>query len=271
MNLAAEKVKQAIASFRFSEAAQSVYEFFWNDFCDWYIEISKLKLYDENDSVKDSAASLLLYVLEESLRLLHPFLSFITEEIYQKLPEQVRYDAVVTAAYPTAKENRVNQNVAEQVVLLQELVRGIRTLRSEFNIPPGKKIRAAVRIDEGFTARSFFEKHLSVIQELTQFSDCSIRTQMPSKEGSIPIAGNGFETFLYIQDAIDIEAEIAKLQKEQEKLSGQLQKVANKLKNENFLDKAPAAIVEKEKGIEAELSGKLEKIGRHIQDLSGVK
>jgi valyl-tRNA synthetase len=267
LNAAACTVRSAVASFRFNDAAGAVYDFFWNDFCDWYIEISKLKLYDKDDAVKDRAASRLLYVLEETLRLIHPFLSFISEEIYQKLPEAVRYPAAVTAPYPEERPEREQPAIAEHAAVLQELVRGIRTLRSEFTIPPAKKISAVIRVDADCPAAGFLKKHIDIIRELTQSSELRVTAEQPEKRGSIPVAGNGFESYVYIQDAVDVPKEIEKLKKEQGKLEQQLRKTGNKLANPQFLEKAPEAVIAKEKEIERELSGKLEKIGTYLRDL----
>ncbi len=268
LNSAVGNVYEAMASFRFNDAAVSVYEFFWNDFCDWYIEISKLKLYDESDDVKDRAASLLLYLLEETLRLLHPLLSFITEEIYQKLPESIRYATVVTAPYPHQQKEREQKVLSENIETLQEVVRGIRTLRSEFTIPPAKKIKTVICVEANSEAGAFLEKHSRVIKELTQSSDFSITQETPDKDGSIPVAGKGFESFVYIQDAIDVPKEIEKLEKEKAKLEEQLSKVSKKMSNSQFLEKAPKNVVEKEREIEGELREKLEKVKRYLQDLS---
>ena len=267
LNAAVKNVRSAVSSFRFNDSAGAVYDFFWNDFCDWYIEVSKLKLYDKDAAVKNRAASLLLYVLEETLRLLHPFLSFITEEIYQKLPEAVRYPAAVTAPYPEEQPERERKELASHVEALQELVRGIRTLRSEFTIPPSARIASAVRVDPDFSSRGFLEKHLAVIQELTQCPELVITSEQPDKRGSIPVAGNGFESYVYIHNAIDVPKEIEKLRKEHAKLQEQLMKVEKKLANKQFLDKAPEAVVAKEKEIERELSGKLKKIAGYLRDL----
>ncbi len=267
LNAAVGTVRTAVASFRFNDAAGAVYDFFWNDFCDWYIEISKLKLYDKDNAVKDRAASRLLYVLEETLRLIHPFLSFISEEIYQKLPEAVRYPAAVTAPYPEERPEREQPAIAEHAAVLQELVRGIRTLRSEFTIPPAKKISAVIRVDADCPAAEFLKKHIDIIRELTQSSELRVTADQPEKRGSIPVAGKGFESYVYIQDAVDVPKEIEKLKKEQGKLEQQLRKTGNKLANPQFLDKAPEAVIAKEKEIERELSGKLEKIGTYLRDL----
>ena len=158
LDAAAAAVRAALEGYRFNEAAQAVYEFFWNDFCDWYIEASKLSLYSGDPAEKDRAMSLLLAVLEESLRLLHPFLPFITEEIWQKLPRTADVPgpvhSIVRAPYPCPPPGGGTRRRTARFSLLQELVRGVRTLRSEFTIPQDKKVRVAVKVEAGRAGRA---------------------------------------------------------------------------------------------------------------------
>jgi len=144
LNLAAQSCRTALDQYRFNDAGQTVYEYFWNDFCDWYIEAAKLVLDSDDAAEKDRKITLCLNILEESLRLLHPFLPFVTEEIYQKLP--VHGQGIVTASYPEFSDSRADQEAQDRFALVQELVRAIRTLRSEFTIPTGKKIPVAHRL-----------------------------------------------------------------------------------------------------------------------------
>jgi valyl-tRNA synthetase len=269
LNEAVKAVNRGMQNYRFNDAAQGVYEFFWNDFCDWYIEASKLNLYHDDEQVKNKAATLLMQILEESLRLLHPFLSFITEEIYQKLPNTE--GLLITSRYPKEDPGREDFDLAEKFESLQELVREVRTLRSEFTIPPSSTIRVHVRTDPGFFATDFLQSHHALIADLMQASELGIAEKgskdEPELEGSVPVPGKGFTAFVYVKDVIDVPKEIEKLKKEREKLESKLVKVEKKLTNSQFLERAPGDIIEKEKNIRRELTGKLEKIGRHLKDL----
>ena len=245
LNLAAGIVKSSMENYRFNDAAQIVYEFFWNDLCDWYLEASKIDLYSSDNHRKDRAITLLINLLEESLRLLHPFLSFITEEIYQKLPNS--RDNIITAPYPEEVSNRNYPEVAEKFELLQDLIRGIRTIRSEFTIAPEKKIPIAVVMDNAFTADKMFTGHYALIKSLTRASELTLEKVRPDTRGSIPVPGKGFEAFIFIRDVIDVPVEIAKLTKEENKNKKLLESTERKLKNRKFLDNAPDNVVEKEK------------------------
>ena len=270
LNEAVKAVNRGMENYRFNDAAQALYEFFWNDFCDWYIEASKLDLYHDDEYIKNKAATLLMHILEESLRLLHPFLSFITEEIYQKLPNTD--GLLITSPYPQEEPGRERFDLAAKFESLQELVREVRTLRSEFTLPPSSKIRVYVRTDPGFFACDFFSNHHALIADLIQASELSIsekgtEVEGPDLEGSVPVPGKGFVAFVYVKDVIDVPKEIKKLEKEREKLLSRLDKVEKKLANEQFIQRAPRDVIEKEQSIRQELAGKLEKIDRHLKDL----
>ena len=273
LNEAIKTVRASVESYRFNDAALGVYEFFWNDFCDWDIESSKLYLTSDDPKEQDRSITMLASVLEESLRLLHPFLSFITEEIYQLLPPDnqgtfPRYEYVITAPYPEIRPEREDPGIAERFGPLQELVRGIRTIRSEFTIPPGKKINIHIKTDPGFQGTDFFSGQIPLITLLTGGNSVQLSENRPETAGAVPLAGNGFEVFVFVRDVIDVPKEIAKLEKELEKMSCQLKKTEKKLGNTQFLANAPENIVEKERGIQQELSGRIRKIEGHLVDLN---
>jgi valyl-tRNA synthetase len=262
-NEAVAQVEKAMKAYRFNDASQAVYEFFWNDFCDWYIEASKRDLYSKDKMQKDRAVTILIDLLEKSMRLLHPFVSFLTEEIYQKLPNTDSY--VITAEYPVYDENLNAPEAAAQFSMLQDVVRSVRTLRSEFAIPPEKRVRVALKIEKSNKAAEYLYEQQDRIAGFVHASELSISDEIASIEGSVPVAGNGFEAFVFIRDAIDIPAEIAKLKKEQGKLQKNKEAVTKKLSNEKFLSNAPEAVVKKEKGKLDEFTQLLEKIEGHLR------
>ncbi|MEW5817101.1 MAG: valine--tRNA ligase [Spirochaetota bacterium] len=272
LNKAVDNVRRAVERYRFNDAASVVYEFFWNDFCDWYIEASKLNLYSKDDKLKDRAASLLVHILEESLRLLHPFLSFITEEIYQKLREYSSLglkhsECIITAPYPEAKGTRENPGIETHFSSLQELVTSVRTLRSEFTIPPSSRIRLHVITGKDFHSAAFLNTHKDLITLLVHASEVTISDKRPEVEGSVPLAGFGFEAYVFVKDVIDVPKEVAKLKNEISKTEKQLERVEGRLADSNFLENAPPEIVLKEKGIREELWEKLKKMRRYVKDL----
>ncbi|MFP4490001.1 MAG: valine--tRNA ligase [Spirochaetaceae bacterium] len=267
LNETVKHVDTAIKNYRFNHAAQGVYEFFWSDYCDWYIEASKLSLYSDDEGEKDRAISLLLALLEESLRLLHPFLPFLTEEIYQKLPAGKGYEHLITAPYPAESGQREQAETAAHFELLQEAIRSVRTLRSEFTIAPEKKLRVAVRTDEGFGGVDFFQEHRRLMEFLTNAEDLTVSDTVEDAAGSVPLAGKGYEVFVYIADVIDVAKEVENLQREQKKLEKLAVSTDKKLKNPGFTGNAPPEVVEKERGKLQEFEERLEKVKRYISQL----
>ena len=266
LNETAATVDRAITGYRFNEAAQGVYEFFWNDFCDWYIEASKLSLYADDEGERDRAASLLAAILEESLRLLHPFVSFLSEEIYQKLPNHT--GTVITGAYPEFSEERRDEATQRAFSALQDMIRGVRTLRSEFAIPPEKKIRVAVKVDEGFFAADFFAAHIELAASLMNASELTVSAQAPEGEGAIPVAGTGYESFVFVRDVIDVEAETGKMKKEIEKLVKLIKSTEGKLSNDKFISNAPEQVIIKEREKLSEFQERSTKLSRYIEELA---
>ncbi len=265
LNEAAGGVDRAMKGYRFNEAAQAAYEFFWNDFCDWYIEASKLSLYAEDLSERDRAASLLAGILEESLRLLHPFVSFVTEEIYQKLPNSE--GAVILAEYPEYTESRRADDAVKHFGLLQDMIRGVRTLRSEFTIPPEKKINVHIKLDSGFGSAQFFRDHLKLASSLINAAELTVNEESPALEGGMPVAGSGYESYVFIRDAIDVEAEVAKMEKEIGKLMKLIKSTEGKLSNDKFISNAPEEVIAKEKDKLAEFQERSTKLSRYIEEL----
>ncbi len=268
LNEAVRRVDRALAEYRFNHAAQAVYEFFWDEFCDWYIESSKLSLYSEDEREKDRTISLLLRLLEESLRLLHPFLSFVTEEIYQKLPEELRSEHLIYAPYPQQTPEREAPETAEKFASLQELIRTARTIRSEFTIPPERKVNLSVLCNNDFHAADFVRRHEPLIRELVNASEVQFIDERPESKGKVPAAGNGFEVFLHVSDVVDLQNELARFQKERGELEKLKQATEKKLANEGFLNNAPQEVVEKERGKLKEFNERLEKLSHYLNELS---
>jgi valyl-tRNA synthetase len=271
LNEAVKAVRTALDLYRFNEAAQTVYGFFWNDYCDWYIETSKLSLYSKDPAEKNRCLTLLLSILEESLRLLHPLLPFLTEEIYQKLPKQVRAErrAVSLAAAPYPEESKQREDPAAEAhfSLLQELVRGVRTIRSELTIPFDKKVRVAVRTETGGPGAEIFNRHRELITELINSQSLDIGGEEPDKAGSLPVLGSVFEAFVYVREVIDTEKELAKLRKKRDKSRLAVERTEKKLANPTFLDKAPPEVVARERDKLEELGRSITKFETYIHDL----
>ncbi|MCL2139234.1 MAG: class I tRNA ligase family protein, partial [Treponema sp.] len=280
LNSSAKAMHEAFLSYRFNDAALTAYEYFWNDFCDWYVEASKLSIRTSEDSSikttgkntnnaaeKDRAAAVLLDVLAESLRLLHPLLPFVTEEIYGKLPNT--QGLLITAAYPQYSEKRSEPDVQRRFAFLQEFVRMIRTLRSECTIPPDKKLRVIAGVSG--EPQHVLQQNEELVKLLAGIGELEIQsaneTAGKRPEGSIGLAGSCFEAFVFIAEAIDISSLKQKFNKEIERDRLYIKNLQVKLANEQFIKNAPPELVLAEK---AKLNDTLARIGKVESYLSGL-
>ena len=272
LDSAARTISDALAGYRFNEAAQAAYEYFWNDFCDWYVEATKLSLRADDSEAgraeKDRATTVLLSVLEESLRLLHPLLPFVTEEIYGKLPN-VR-GMLITAAYPRSDDGRRDAKVEADFAAVQELVRLVRALRGECAIAPERKIRVLVRLEGSFASADALQANAPLAELLAgiaalEFSRDAAATR---PAGSIGVVGKGFEAFVFIREAVDPAQLAAKFAKDIEKDRKFLATLEAKLANDNFVKNPPAELVDAEKGKPDELLRRLPKFEAYARDLA---
>lgn len=266
LNENVRKVRNAIEGYKFNDAAQAIYDFFWNDFCDWYVEASKLSLYSGDDAEKDRIVSILMDILAESMRLMHPMLSFITEEIYSKLPNTE--GKVITALFPEYRNDRIHAEEAHLMQCMQDVVRGIRNSRAELGIPADKKLRIVIRPDENACLASFMAGHVDLLKNFTNAGSVEIDAEKAiSVEGAFPVAGQGFETYVFVRDAIDVDKEIAKLEEEISKAKALLEGSEKKLSNEKFVSFAKPEAIEKERAKKREFEEKIEKTQKHIEVL----
>jgi valyl-tRNA synthetase len=270
LNNAAKSMEEAFLSYRFNDAAQTAYEYFWNDFCDWYVEATKLSLktgsdINQDSAEKDRAATVLLDVLAESLRLLHPLLPFVTEEIYGKLPNTD--GLLITAPYPQFAEQRRYADEERQFAFLQEFVRKIRTLRSECTITQEKKLRVTVRL-EG-EQEKVLRQNEGLVKLLAGIGEIEIAVNQDSirPPGSIGVVGSGFEAFVFIAEAVDIAALKQKFSNDLVRDRKFIEGLRAKLANEQFVQNAPPELVAAEKIKLEEGLARTGKIELYLRDL----
>jgi valyl-tRNA synthetase len=269
LNNAAKNIRESFLSYRYNDAAQISYEFFWNDFCDWYVEATKLSVKSGNDAEKDRATTVLLDVLAESLRLLHPLLPFVTEEIYQKLPNVQGTGQLITAQYPDYDEKRYSQEEEKNFASLQSLVGMVRTLRSECGITSEKKLRIMVRAgkekEKPFRENEALIKLLAGIEEMSIEPENSAGAERPA--GSIGMAAAGFEVFVFIAEAVDTAALKKKFSNDLERDNKYIESLRIKLANEQFVKNAPANLVAEQKTKLEETLLRTEKFASYIRYL----
>ncbi|MCE1206424.1 MAG: valine--tRNA ligase [Spirochaetia bacterium] len=264
---AAQRVSQALESWRFNDAAQAAYSYFWDDFCDWYIEATKLSTKFGDNHEKDRATTVLLSMLEKSLRLLHPFLPFVTEEIYRMLPNAK--GRLIAQPWPLEKESVQDSQLEASFESLRQLVGMIRTLRSEFQIAPEVRIPVDIRLDADSPVSEFLRRNASLIALLVNSPEPAFLASADARpEKTVALAGKGFEVFVHVRELIDLEKLLATLRKDLEKERGFAAKIEAKLSNQAFVSGAPEEIVAKEKEKLAESEARMRKLSRYLEELA---
>lgn len=270
LNDAVKTINSAMDGYHFNEAASAVYSFFWNDFCDWYIEASKNRLLRGTDEEKDRVVSIIMDVLEISMRMMHPFLSFLTEEIYQKLPNHK--GDVIVQSYPEETKEWEDKEAQDAISYLMEIVRIVRGARSSLSIGPEKKIKVVLRPDKDNKYISLIKKESEVIAVFIGAGSFIIDDEEKEDVSSqFPAHGQGFEAFIFARDAIDIESEIKKLENEKAKAEASLEASMKKLGNEAFVAHAKPEAVEKERSKKAEFEETIKKSSEHIALLESLR
>lgn len=265
-NRTAEEVTRNLERYDLGEAARVIYEFIWNEFCDWYIEIVKPRLYGkEFAESRRTAQAVLANTLRGTMELLHPFMPFITEEIWQHLPHQGK--TVMLAPWPQADEALLDEEAEAEMTVVMEAVKALRNLRSEMNVAPGKKAEA-VLLAQNEAALAALRHGEDYLRNLAGLSQLTIQLSTPEKpEQAVTAVVSGVEVYLSLKGLVDIEKELARLEKEKGNLDKEIARLEGKLQNQGFLAKAPAEVIAKEKEKLADYRTKKEALLERIASL----
>ena len=270
LNSVTKEVRAALAEYRFNDAASALYHFIWHEYCDWYLELSKPALGEEQGSASRKAAqTVLAHVLETALRLLHPIMPFITEEIWQNLPAGVRSagcESIMIAPYPTADEALLNAEIEQDMQMVMDAILAIRNIRGEMNIAPSVQIKAIAKV-ESAELGAHLEKNAGYVKTLARLSELRIGTnEMKPKTAATGVI-RGAEVYVPLEGVLDLTQERDRLQKEIAKISKDIDVFSRKLSNKDFVDKAPKAVVEKDTAKLAEFRAKREKLEQSLKML----
>ena len=266
----AETVRAVTANlenYELGEAGRAIYEFLWSEFCDWYIELTKARLYDtENVRAKNTALYVLRTVLERTMRLLHPFMPFLTEEIWQKLPHAG--ESIMRAPWPEVDEHDIDTKAEAAMTAIMEVIKVTRNLRAELGTPPGKKSALILRVRDTALADTFaaYEGYFHALASASEVS--FLTADAPDPENVVTGALAGAAVYLPLAGLIDVEKETARLTKECDNLDKEIKRLTGKLSNEGFTSKAPAAVVEAEREKLAGYEEKAALIRTRLSDLA---
>ncbi len=265
MNTVIKEVTDNLNKYEIGIAAQKIYDFIWEEYCDWYIEIVKPRLYDEKSKTNEVAQKILLLVLKNILKLLHPFMPFITEEIWNHLPHIE--EKLIVSDWPVYDERYSFEEAERRLKYIMEAIKGIRNARAEMNVKPSKKSKV-IFVTEDESVVEILDYGKRYFMNLAYAEEIDIRNNNKGLgEDNIGIVVEKAEIYLPLEDLIDFEKEIERLEREKEKLESELKRVEGKLSNENFVNKAPKNIVDKEKAKKLKYDDMMEKVLERLKDM----
>ncbi|PIC63836.1 valine--tRNA ligase [Sporosarcina sp. P13] len=267
LNETVEQVTSLADRYEFGEMGRALYNFIWDDFCDWYIEMAKLPLYGEDEVAKKMTRSVLAHVLDQTMRLLHPLMPFITEEIWQNLPHVG--ESITVAKWPEVDAQLMDKSRATDMKLLMDIIKAVRTIRAEVNTPMSRKVDLYISAKDDATV-AVLEANRQYVERFCNPESLTIGVNVNAPGKTMSAVVTGAELYLPLEGLLDIEEELARLTKELGKWQGEVKRVQGKLSNERFTAKAPAAVVEEERAKEQDYLVKYAAVERRIAELKEI-
>jgi valyl-tRNA synthetase len=267
---AIRETASALEEYKFNEAASTLYAFTWHNFCDWYIEMAKGDLYGDDAAAKVRVQGVLYTVLEQLLRLLHPFMPFITEEIWQVLPGERPCESIMQAAFPDGDGLPVDKAGAERMELVMEVIKAIRNIRGEMDVPPGRQVTALLECKSAASVE-VLEQGAAAIRVLGKVGELTIGQALERPEQSATQLAGDVEISLPLAGLVDIAEEEKRLAKEIAKVQKDIDLFTRKLSNEKFVANAPAHVLEKDRGKLADAEGKMLVLKESLAKIQALK
>lgn len=267
LNETIEEVTRLADKYEFGEVGRHLHNFIWDDFCDWYIEMAKLPLYGEDEAAKKTTRSVLAYVLDNTMRLLHPLMPFITEEIWQNLPHEGV--SITQASWPVVNPEFTFNQQSQDMKLLMDIIRAVRNIRAEVNTPMSKKVPMYISAKDASTL-AVLEENKAYIEKFCNPETLTLGENLQPSMKTMSAVVSGAELFLPLEGLIDVSAEIERLTHELEKWDKEVKRVQGKLNNERFVSKAPEAVVAAEREKEADYLEKFATVEKRIAELKNM-
>ena len=263
-----EDFERLFEKYEFGEASRILYNFVWEEFCSWYIEIAKISLNGEDEAAKKITKSILVYVLDASLKMLHPFMPFVTEEIWQHIPHTG--DSIVTSEFAKVEASLVFEKETEDMQFIQDVITAVRNIRSEVNAPMSREIPIKIKYSQDIVKEVLLSGS-AYLEKFARPSELIIEREVEASETDISRILPGAEIYVSLSDLIDVDKEKERLGKELEKLQQELDRVNKKLSNEKFVGSAPEAVVAKEKEKQATYQEQYDSVKERIAALDNLK
>ena len=268
LNQTVGEVTRLFDEYQFGEAGRLLYNFIWNDFCDWYIEMAKVALNGDDEELKDRKQENLIWILDQILRLMHPIMPFVTEKLWLSMPHDG--ESIMIADYPTTHKEFENSAANEEMDFLIEVIKAVRNIRMEVNAPMSSEIDILIQLDDENNQHILTDNAEYVenfLHPKTLKVDTSIEAPTLAKTAVIP----GAQIFVPLTELVNVDDEIAKMEKEEKRLEDEVARAEKKLANKGFVDHAPAAVVDKEKAKKADYESQLAGVRQRIQELKDSK
>jgi valyl-tRNA synthetase len=256
-----DNVEKCLGEYKFNEAANIIYEFIWHEFCDWYIEIAK-------STITEKSVQVVLYkVLEKSLRMLHPFMPFITEEIWQKLPrsKDSTGDSIMIQPWPHIQKDIISDKAESDMKCLIGIITAIRNIRSVWNIPPAREMSALINIHNK-KDEAFLNENAGMINRLSRLSSMKAG-KCPKPKNSAASVVETFEVYVPLEGIIDFDKEKARLKKEEDRIALEIKSIGARLKDKHFTSKAPEDVIEKQRVRKADLELQVKKLKDNLKNI----
>ncbi|PAV27692.1 valine--tRNA ligase [Virgibacillus profundi] len=264
LNETIDHVTKNTNKYEFGEAGRHLYNFIWDELCDWYIEMAKLPLYGEDETKKKTTQSVLAYVLDQTMRMLHPYMPFITEEIWQQLPHQG--ESITVAKWPETRSEFHDNVASKEMKRLVSIIKSVRNIRAEVDTPMSKQIKLLIQAETAEVVAEL-ENNRDYLERFCNPSELTIATKVTVPEKAMSAVVTGAEIYLPLEGLIDFDKEIERLEKELDKWTKEVERVQKKLSNEGFVKKAPEAVVKEEKQKEKDYLDKQAKVKARLNEL----
>ena len=264
MHTSMKKIDQQYEAYKLNEVIKTIYDFVYNYFCDWYIEFTKTRFYGNNEIDKKIAESVSIYVLKNILKMLHPFTPYITEEIWGYLNVESE-EFIINSKMPSFNKTFINKKIEEEMNIITSAIGAIRNIKASLNIPPSKTIDLYVRGPKLETA--IIEKNINLLNRLAKIDHIETGKNIKKPNQAATAIMKNIELFVPLKGLIDLNEEIARLEKQIEDMNGRLNAINRKLDNQNFVDRAPKEVVEHEKNKKADYESQLKKIEDNLKSL----